>query len=179
MLSEKHNYLNNFGLKWLWLTSIIIIFDLATKSIFSSKMELYQSIIIINDFFNIGFNFTLVHNYGAAFSFLSDQGGWQRWFFTIVSSVISLILVIWLYHLKKSEKLLAIAISLVLGGAIGNLWDRVTLGYVVDFLDVYIQTSTGEWHWPAFNVADSAICIGAVFLIIDALKGQPEISADT
>lgn len=166
---------NNFGLKWLWLTIVIVILDLATKFLLSSKMDLYQSIVIIRDFFNLGFNLTLVHNYGAAFSFLADQSGWQRWFFTITSTVISLVLIIWLYRLKKSEKLLAIALALVLGGAIGNLWDRVTLGYVVDFLDVYIQTSTGEWHWPAFNIADSAISIGAAFLIIDVIKGPQQV----
>jgi signal peptidase II len=178
MHSFGHKLLNNFGLKWLWLTIVIITLDLATKFIFSSTMELYQSIVIMSDFFNLGFNLTLVHNYGAAFSFLADQSGWQRWFFTIVSTVISLVLIIWLYRLKKTEKLLAIALALVLGGAIGNLWDRVTMGYVVDFLDVYIRTSTGEWHWPAFNIADSAISIGAVFLIIDAMKGQQPTSTN-
>jgi signal peptidase II len=174
----KNAAMHSFGLKWLWLTFVIVLLDLSSKSLLSAQMELYQSIVIIKDFFNLGFNLTLVHNYGAAFSFLADQSGWQRWFFTIVSSIISIILLIWLTRLQKTEKLLAIAIALVLGGAIGNLWDRVTMGYVVDFLDVYIRTSAGQWHWPAFNIADSAIFIGAVFLIIDAIKGQQAITTN-
>jgi signal peptidase II len=164
--------------KWLWISLLVIISDLGTKQFFSSTMELYQSVRVINDFFSLNFNLTLVHNYGAAFSFLADQGGWQRWFFTIISSVISVVLLIWLYRLKNSEKLLAIALALVLGGALGNLWDRMTMGYVVDFLDVYIQTSTGEWHWPAFNIADSAIFIGAVLLVFDAITGQHKDSME-
>jgi signal peptidase II len=155
-------------LKWLWLTVLIIALDLGTKAYFSSTMQLYQSIAIVKDFISLNFNLTLVHNYGAAFSFLADQSGWQRWFFSIVSAVISLILLVWLYRLKASEKLLAIALALVLGGALGNLWDRAMVGYVVDFLDVFIQTDSFEWHWPAFNVADAAISIGAVLLLFDA-----------
>jgi len=160
--------LNAVQLKWLSLTVIIIVFDLVTKAYFSSSMELYQTIVVFKDLFNLNFSFTLVHNHGAAFSFLSDQGGWQRWFFTITSSVISIVLLVWLFRLKKSETLIAVALTLVLGGAIGNLYDRVTLGYVVDFLDVFIQTPNFEQHWPAFNIADSAISIGAILLIVDA-----------
>lgn len=147
-------------IKWLWLSLGIIIADLATKALISDSFQLYQSKPIIDGFFNL----TLAHNYGAAFSFLADQSGWQRWFLSGLSGVVSLILLIWITRLKPEEKILAIGLSLVLGGAIGNLWDRITLGYVVDFLDVYY----GNWHWPAFNIADSAICVGAGFLLFDA-----------
>jgi len=148
-------------LKWLWLTALIVVVDLYTKSIVSNSFTLYESLPVVSGFFNL----TLAHNYGAAFSFLADQPGWQRWFFTITSLIISVILLFWLKTLKPQEKILAVGLALVLGGALGNLWDRITLGYVVDFLDVYYKT----WHWPAFNVADSAITIGAILLIIDSL----------
>lgn len=148
-------------LKWLWLSFLVVGVDLATKSVISQNFVLGESIAVISGFFNL----TLLHNYGAAFSFLADQAGWQRWFFTITSIIISVVLLVWLKKLKSHETWLAIGLALVLGGAWGNLWDRITLGYVVDFLDIYYQ----KWHWPAFNVADSAISIGAVLLIFDAL----------
>ena len=156
--------------KWLIASLLVIILDLWSKHLISHSMQLYQSIPIIDGFFN----FTLLHNYGAAFSFLADQPGWQRWFFTFVSSIMSVVIFIWLLRLKQHEQLLAIALALVLGGAIGNLWDRVTLGYVVDFLDVFISINQEEKHWPAFNIADSAISIGAVLLLIDTFK-KPSI----
>ena len=157
-------------LKWLLLSLIVIILDLWSKRLISASMELYQSIPLIDGFFN----FTLLHNHGAAFSFLADQPGWQRWFFTIISSVMSIVLLVWLMRLKSDDKLLAIALALVLGGVLGNLWDRVTLGYVVDFLDVFIVIDNTEKHWPAFNIADSAISIGALFLIIDTFLKPDE-----
>jgi signal peptidase II len=109
------------------------------------------------------FNLTLVYNRGAAFSFLSQAGGWQRWFFAVLALVVSVGLVIWLRKLKRHEFYSAIGLTLILGGAIGNLIDRVRLGYVIDFLDVYYQ----QWHWPAFNIADSAITVGVMFLLLD------------
>ena len=114
------------------------------------------------------FNFTLMHNTGAAFSFLADQGGWQRWFFAVLALGVSLVLAVWLSRLKAHETWLALALSLVLGGAIGNLIDRVYYGYVIDFIDVYYNAS----HWPAFNIADSAISVGAVMLIIDTFRNK-------
>ncbi len=150
--------------KFLALTVLVIVLDLLSKAIISNHMQLYQSIIIIDGFFNL----TLVHNYGAAFSFLADQGGWQRWFFIILSALISLVLLIWLLRLNKQQKLMATALALVLGGALSNLYDRVTLGYVVDFLDVYIRLESGEKHWPVFNLADSAISLGAFLILLDA-----------
>lgn len=105
-----------------------------------------------------------MHNKGAAFSFLSEAGGWQRWFFAGLALVISMVIAVWLSRLKRHETLMAVALSLVLGGAIGNLIDRLAYGYVIDFLDVYYQT----WHWPAFNVADSAITLGVMLMLAES-----------
>ncbi len=114
------------------------------------------------------FNFTYVHNYGAAFSFLSDSSGWQRWFFSIIAVSISVLLVWWLKRLPASNKVLCSAYALVLAGAIGNLYDRIAYGYVIDFLHVYYE----NWHFPVFNIADCAICIGAALLLFDAFTGE-------
>jgi len=153
-------------LKYLWLTAVIIVLDLATKAVVSEHFSLYETQAIIPGWFNL----TLAHNAGAAFSFLADESGWQRWFFAIIALVISIVLLFWIKGLQSHERWMAIALALVLGGALGNLWDRLTLGYVVDFLDFYYKTS----HWPAFNIADMAISIGAVMLIIDALLHKQE-----
>jgi len=118
------------------------------------------------------FNLTMAHNTGAAFSFLAQAGGWQRWFFAVIAFVVSAVLFIWLKRLKSTAKLEAISISLILGGAVGNLIDRVLLGYVVDFLDFY--NYFGSYHFPAFNIADSAICVGAALLIIDSFRHKQE-----
>ncbi len=112
------------------------------------------------------FNLTLVFNEGAAFSFLAHAGGWQRGFLVLLSSVISGVLLIWLRRLQPSEKWTALALSLVLGGALGNLLDRIRLGKVVDFLDVHWH----QWHWPAFNLADSSITLGVILLAFAAFK---------
>ena len=146
-------------LKWLWLSLITLILDQWSKIAIDGSMRLYESIAIIP-----GFNLTYVHNTGAAFSFLSEAGGWQRWFFAAMAFVISVVLTIWLYRLKKHETLLAVALALVLGGAIGNLIDRLVYGYVIDFLDVYYQTR----HWPAFNIADSAITVGVFLMLLES-----------
>ncbi len=124
----------------------------------------YQESIDILPFFN----FTYVHNYGAAFSFLSDSGGWQRWFFSLIAVSISVLLVWWLKRLPASNKVLCSAYALVLAGAIGNLYDRIAYGYVIDFLHVYYE----KWHFPVFNIADCAICIGAALLLFDAFTGE-------
>ncbi len=147
-------------LKWLWLTGLAVVLDQASKLAIDASMQLYQSIEII-PFFNL----TYVHNTGAAFSFLSEAGGWQRWFFAILASIISIVLAVWLAKLKKHEILMAASLSLILGGAIGNLIDRVLYGYVIDFLDVYYQS----WHWPAFNVADSAITLGVILMLLESV----------
>ncbi len=152
-------------LKWLWITALVLVLDQITKWVANTSMSLYQTIEVMPYF-----NFTLAYNHGAAFSFLADAGGWQRWFFTGLAAVFSVVIFVWLMRLKSSAKLEAISLSLILGGAVGNLIDRVLFGYVIDFLDVYYQ----GYHWPAFNIADSAICIGAVLLILDSFKHKPE-----
>ena len=146
-------------LKWLGLSLLVIILDQVSKLAISGTMQLYQSIPVM-PFFKL----TYVHNTGAAFSFLSEAGGWQRWFFAGLAFVISIVIAVWLARLKQHETLLAVALSLVLGGAIGNLIDRLAYGYVIDFLDVYYQT----WHWPAFNIADSAITLGVILMLVES-----------
>jgi len=146
-------------LKWLWLSVVALILDQWSKIAIDGSMRLYESIVLFP-----GFNLTYVHNTGAAFSFLSEAGGWQRWFFAAMALIISVVLTIWLSRLKKYETLLAVALALVLGGAIGNLIDRLAYGYVIDFLDVYYQT----WHWPAFNIADSAISVGVFLMLLES-----------
>ncbi len=150
-------------LKWLWLSLLALVLDQASKLFIDSSMQLYQSIPVI-PFFNL----TYVHNTGAAFSFLSEAGGWQRWFFAGLAFVISIVIAIWLSRLQKHETLLAVALSLILGGAVGNLIDRLAYGYVIDFLDVYY----GVKHWPAFNIADSAITLGVALMLIESFFGK-------
>ncbi len=156
-------------LKWLALSLLAVVLDQASKWAVDSSMQLYQSIPLVPYF-----NLTYVRNTGAAFSFLSEAGGWQRWFFAGLAVVISIVITVWLARLKQHETWLAVALSLVLGGAIGNLIDRLAYGYVIDFLDVYYQT----WHWPAFNIADSAITLGVVLMLLESFdlvgSKQPE-----
>lgn len=153
------------GWRFWWLMLLILLADQLSKQIVISSMQLFDSIELLPFF-----NFTYVRNYGAAFSFLSDAGGWQRWFFTIIAVVISLMLAVWLSRLNRGQLKLSLALSLVLAGAIGNLVDRLVYGYVIDFLHLYYQ----NWHYPAFNIADSAICIGAVLLIWDSFTQESE-----
>ncbi|MEO5572899.1 MAG: signal peptidase II [Gammaproteobacteria bacterium] len=150
-------------LKWLWLSVVVIGLDQVSKYFASSSLNLHEPISVL-PFFNL----TLMHNQGAAFSFLSQAGGWQRWFFTIIALVVTAVIVQWIRRLSSTETWMAAALSLIAGGALGNVWDRIQLGYVVDFIDVYY----GTWHWPAFNIADSAITIGAVMLIVEGFKGK-------
>ncbi len=146
-------------LKWLWLSLLVLILDQASKLTVAGSMRLFESIPL-----SPGFNLTYVHNTGAAFSFLAQAGGWQRWLFAGLAVVMSSIIAVWLLRLQKHETLMAAALSMVLGGAIGNLIDRVAYGYVIDFLDVYYQ----DWHWPAFNIADSAICVGVGLMLLES-----------
>ncbi len=154
-------------LKYVWVSALVISLDQASKWIVSSLFSLHETLAVMPYF-----NLTLAHNYGAAFSFLAGAGGWQRWFFIGLSLVISVALVVWLKKLSSHAKLEAVSISLILGGAIGNVIDRIYFGYVIDFLDVYY----GAYHWPVFNIADSAICIGAGLLILDSFisKAEPD-----
>lgn len=149
---------------WLWLSAIIIIADQITKWFIVQNFALYDSIKI-----NAVLNITRLHNTGAAFSFLQDQGGWQRWLFVGLASVVSVAILIWLRKLpRKGFTWLAIALALVLGGAIGNVIDRVNYHYVVDFIQVHWQDS----YFPTFNVADIAISIGAFLLVMDSFFGS-------
>jgi len=143
-------------LKWLWLTLLAVLLDQGSKLAVDATMLLYESVPVMPYF-----NLTYVHNPGAAFSFLSEAGGWQRWFFSGLALTISVAITIWLAKLQKHEHLLGASLALVLGGAIGNLIDRVAYGYVIDFIDVYY----GNSHFPAFNIADAAINLG-VFLML-------------
>ncbi len=146
-------------LKWLGLSFLAVLLDQLSKLLIADNMQLYQSINIMPYV-----NLTYVHNTGAAFSFLSEAGGWQRWFFAALAIVIGSVIAVWLSRLKAHETLMAVSLSLVLGGAIGNLIDRLAYGYVIDFLDIYVQS----WHWPAFNIADSAITLGVVLMLLES-----------
>jgi signal peptidase II len=150
------------SLKWLWLSVLVIVLDLGSKAIATHNLVLYQPVPVFP-----GFNWTLMHNTGAAFSFLSEASGWQRWFFSFIAAAVSVGIILWLKRLPTSQRWLAVALALILGGALGNLWDRITLGYVVDFIQVYYD----RWSWPAFNIADSAITVGAAIMIIDSIWG--------
>ena len=141
----------------------MIVLDQLTKLWASHALD-YAAPVAVLPYFNL----TLMHNTGAAFSFLSEAGGWQRWFFAIVALLVSAVILVWLKRLPSGKVWLSVALTLVLGGALGNVWDRITLGYVVDFIDLYYHGR----HWPAFNLADSAISVGAVMLIIDSLRSE-------
>ena len=151
-------------LVWLWLSALVIVVDQVTKRVIDSAMQLHQTIELIPYF-----QLTYMRNQGAAFSFLSGAGGWQRWFFIGLAIVASVFIFVWLRKLDPSRRREAVAWALVLGGALGNLIDRILYGYVIDFLDVYV----GDWHWPAFNVADSAITVGVALLLLDSFKSPP------
>ncbi len=159
------NYFKQTGLRFVWISLIIFVLDQITKHAIVDGMSLYESIQIL-PFFNL----TYVHNYGAAFSFLYDAGGWQRYFLSAVALIVSAVIIWWLKDASKEQILLPVAFSFILGGALGNVFDRLVYGYVIDFLDFYY----GSYHWPAFNVADSAIFIGAALLIIDIFKNKDE-----
>lgn len=150
--------MSSLVLRWYGLAAVIVLLDQLSKYWISSHFY-YAEVFPLTGFFNL----TLVHNSGAAFSFLSDAGGWQRWFFSVVAGLVSVILAVWIARVPKQQKLLSLALVCILSGALGNLWDRVALGYVVDFLDFYYQ----QRHFPAFNVADSAISVGAVLLVVE------------
>ena len=156
-----------FGrLGWLWLTVLVLVIDLTSKVYFDNSLQMYQQIVVIPDLFS----WTLAYNTGAAFSFLADSAGWQRWLFALIAVVVSAVLVVWLKRLGRDDTWLAIALALVLGGALGNLYDRIALGHVIDFILVHWQQ---RWYFPAFNLADSAITLGAILLALDMFKAQP------
>ncbi len=157
---------SRFGrLGWLVLSLLVLVIDQVSKNHFEGTLEMFQQIVVIPDYFS----WTLAYNTGAAFSFLADSGGWQRWLFALIAVVVSAVLVVWLKRLGRNDTWLAIALALVLGGALGNLYDRIALGHVIDFILVHWQN---RHYFPAFNFADSAICVGAIMLALDMFKGN-------
>ncbi|MEC8880202.1 MAG: signal peptidase II [Pseudomonadota bacterium] len=148
-------------LVWLWLTGLMIVLDQVSKHWVVARFDLYERLEVL-PFFSL----TLAYNSGAAFSFLAGAGGWQRWFFAAVAVIAVVLILGWMRKLRD-ERMQGAALALILGGAVGNLYDRVVLGHVVDFLDFY----WGDYHFPAFNIADTAITIGAALIILDMLLG--------
>ena len=160
------NAASRFGrLGWLVLSLLVLVIDQVSKAHFEGSLEMFQQIVVIPDYFS----WTLAYNTGAAFSFLADGGGWQRWLFAVIAVVVSAVLVVWLKRLGRNDTWLAIALALILVGALGNLYDRIVYGHVVDFILVHWQN---RWYFPAFNFADSAICVGAVMLALDMFKSK-------
>lgn len=156
--------------KWLVLSTIVIIIDLFTKHLVQQSFQ-YGEHFVVTKFFDL----VRYHNEGAAFSFLAAAGGWQKYFFTGIALVASAVII---YLLQKNannksqgQKLFCLGLALILGGALGNLYDRITLGYVVDFLYFHYQT----FYWPAFNVADSSICVGVAILLLDSFKKSESV----
>ncbi|HET8903805.1 MAG TPA: signal peptidase II [Saccharospirillum sp.] len=149
---------------WLLIAVAVVALDLWTKSLATQMLQYGRPVEILPVL-----DFTLLHNRGAAFSFLSSAGGWQRWVFTVIALAVSIVLVVWTLQLKPHERWLSVTLPLILGGALGNLYDRLTLGYVVDFVHFHWQGR----YFPAFNIADAAITVGAIMMIIDAFWLQP------
>ncbi|KGK41469.1 signal peptidase [Nitrincola sp. A-D6] len=146
--------------RWLGLTLLVVLLDLGSKWL-ATDMLVYARPVPLLPFFDL----TLLHNPGAAFSFLAGAGGWQRWFFVGITLMISGVLLVWLKRTPAQQWWMRLALALILGGALGNLYDRMLHGYVVDFISLHY----GGWYFPAFNLADSAITVGAAILIIDML----------
>lgn len=159
--------LKQSGVRWLWLAALVFVADISIKLVVMNNMGYgWTNRIEILPFFNLLY----VHNLGAAFSFLSDQPGWQRWFFTGIAFVVSAMLIIWMRKLPAAESWNNPAYAMVIGGALGNVFDRLVHGFVVDYLDFF----WGNYHWPAFNLADAAICIGAVMIVLDGFRSKKD-----
>lgn len=146
------------GLRWLWLALVVLVVDLGSKQWVMTHFQLGESLPLI-PFFNL----TYAHNPGAAFSFLADKDGWQRWFFAVIALAITAALLVMMYRSSASQKLNNIAYAMIIGGAVGNLTDRLVHGYVIDFVDFYVN----DWHYPIFNIADAGICIGALLIVLE------------
>ncbi len=146
---------------WLWLSAAVIGLDQATKFLVTRFLELYDRVEVLPVL-----DFTLLHNTGAAFSLFANASGWQRTFFIALAFAVSALILVWIWRTPRGEKLLPLALALILGGALGNVIDRILHGYVIDF----IHAHWGDAYFPAFNVADSAITIGAFLLIVDAFR---------
>lgn len=150
-------------MKWLWLAGMVLFADQISKYYAAELLVLYQPLPLLPSL-----NLTLAHNTGAAFSFLSSASGWQRWFFIGLALMVSAFIITWLRRLEPTQRLLGCSLALIMGGSLGNVCDRLVHGYVIDFIDVYYQ----QWHWPVFNIADSAISVGAVLLILETLLSR-------
>ncbi len=146
------------GLIWLALSAIVFALDQWTKAIATASLELHRPIEFVQGFWN----WMLAHNYGVAFSLFDNQAGWQRYGLATFASIVALVFVVWLTRVPARERATSVALALIVGGAIGNVTDRLRFGYVVDFIDWYV----GKHHWPAFNIADSAVVCGAVLLVL-------------
>ena len=152
---------NKQAFGWLLLAAAVFALDAWTKQLASAHLLARQPVELLS-----WLNLVLAHNTGAAFSFLAGAGGWQRWFLALLATGVTVALLVWLFRLQRGQWHLGLALGLLIGGALGNLVDRLRLGYVVDFIDVH----WAGWHWPAFNVADSAITCGIIILLLDALR---------
>ncbi len=151
----------NAGLMlWLGVALVVVLLDQVTK-ITMTRLLSYGQVEYVNHYLNL----VMVYNKGAAFSFLSDQSGWQRYFFSALAAGVS-VFIVWMLNRNANQRLFCWSLSLILGGAVGNLIDRLAYGHVIDFLDFHVL----HWHWPAFNVADSAITIGAALFVLDELR---------
>ena len=160
-MAEPNTQANTRFITWMVVALVVVAADQLTKWAIIEWVALYEK-VPLNSFINL----THQRNTGAAFSFLADAGGWQRWFFVVLSAAVSCVIVVWLWRIRdQGQAFLAAGLALVLGGAIGNLIDRIMLGYVTDFIQVWF----GSWAFPSFNVADAGISVGAVLLIVDAL----------
>ena len=146
------------GLRWLWVMVLVIVADFASKQWIMAHMQLHETRALLPSL-----NLFYAHNYGAAFSFLADKGGWQRWFFAGIAIAIAIVLVVMMYRNRASQRMTNIAYALIIGGALGNLLDRFWHGFVVDFIDFYV----GDWHFATFNIADCGVCIGAALVILE------------
>jgi len=149
------------ALIWLWLALVVFVLDIATKQLAEMMLTYGRPVYLLPVL-----DFTLLYNRGAAFSFLADESGWQRWFFTAVSLGVSAMLIVWLKRLPRAQVWMPVALALILGGALGNLFDRLVYGHVIDFISVH----WGRSYFPAFNIADSAITVGAVMMALDVVR---------
>lgn len=155
--------------KWLGLASLMVVIDQLTKLAAERWLVYHQPVPVFP-----GFNLTLSYNRGAAFSFLADQAGWQRWFFALLAAAVSAFLIRWLRQINDQDRWLSASIALILGGAVGNLIDRVLYGHVIDFIEWYVVLDGVQKSWPVFNIADSAITVGVVAMIAHMLLVKPE-----
>ena len=157
------------GLRWLWLAVIVLVLDLGSKMWVMGHFQLGESMPLI-PFFNL----TYAHNPGAAFSFLADKDGWQRRFFAGIALAIVIALLVLMYRSSAAQRLNNIAFAMIIGGALGNLFDRMVHGFVIDFIDFYVN----DWHYPIFNLADSFICVGAVLVILEGFIASKDKTAN-